>query len=132
MLAYMLDTNICIYVMKNHPAKLRDKFNTMSEQLCISSITLGELHYGVQKSARPAQNLSKLEHFAARLSILSFDNRAAFHYGQLRAELERAGTPCGSNDTQIGAHARSAGLVMVTNNMREFSRMPGLRVESWV
>lgn len=132
MLAYVLDTNICIYVMKNHPEHLRAKFNQLADALCISSITLGELHYGAEKSARRGDNLLRIAHFIARLEVLPFDSKAAAHYGQLRAELERAGTPCGSHDMQIGAHARSQGLTVVTNNMREFSRMPGLRVENWV
>ena len=132
MLIYMLDTNICIYVMKHYPPQLRQKFNELAEQLCISSITLGELHYGVEKSARRAENLTAVENFAARLEVLPFGDKAAAHYGQLRAELERAGTPCGPHDMQIGGHARSEGLILVTNNMREFSRMPGLRVENWV
>ncbi len=89
MLQYMLDTNICIYVMKNYPAELRERFNRLAEQLCISSITLGELHYGAEKSARPLENLQTLEHFAARLDVLSFSPKAARHYGQMRAELER-------------------------------------------
>lgn len=132
MLAYMLDTNICIYVMKSYPPELREKFNTLAEQLCISSITLGELHYGAEKSARRADNLMAIEHFVARLEVLPFGDRAAAHYGQVRAELERAGTPCGAHDMQIGGHARSEGLIVVTNNKREFSRMPGIRVENWV
>lgn len=132
MLIYMLDTNICIYVMKHYPPQLRQKFNELAEQLCISSITLGELHYGVEKSARRAENLTAVENFAARLEVLPFGDKAAAHCGQLRAELERAGTPCGPHDMQIGGHARSEGLILVTNNMREFSRMPGLRVENWV
>ncbi len=132
MLAYMLDTNICIYVMKNYPQELRDKFNSLAEQLCISSITLGELHYGAEKSARRADNLIAVEHFVARLEVLPFDEKAAAHYGQVRAELERAGTPCGPHDMQIGGHARSQGLIIVTNNMREFSRVKGIRVENWV
>jgi tRNA(fMet)-specific endonuclease VapC len=132
MLAYMLDTNICIYVMKTYPPELRDRFNALAEQLCISSITLGELHYGAQKSARQAENLTAIAHFVARLEVLPFGDRAAAHYGQVRAELERAGTPCGTHDMQIGAHARSEGLTVVTNNMREFARMPGLRAENWV
>jgi tRNA(fMet)-specific endonuclease VapC len=131
MLTYMLDTNICIYVMKNYPPALLEKFNSLAEQLCISSITLGELHYGAEKSARRADNLTAIEHFVARLDVLPFDARAASHYGQLRAELERAGTPCGPHDMQIGGHARSEGLIVVTNNVREFSRMPGVRVEDW-
>lgn len=132
MLAYMLDTNICIYVMKNYPPELRDKFNAAAEQLCMSSITLGELHYGAEKSARRTENLTAIEHFVARLEVLPFGDKAAMHYGQLRAELEMAGTPCGPHDMQIGGHARSEGLILVTNNMREFGRMPGLRVENWL
>lgn len=132
MLAYMLDTNICIHVMKTYPPQVREKFNALAEQLCISSITLGELHYGAQKSARCAENLTAIEHFVARLEVLPFSDKAAVHYGQLRAELERAGTPCGPHDMQIGAHARSEGLIVVTNNRREFDRMPGLRVENWL
>lgn len=131
MLAYMLDTNICIYVMKNYPQELREKFNGLAEQLCISSITLGELHYGAEKSLRRTENLIAIEHFVARLDVLPFGKRAAAHYGQLRAELERAGAPCGPHDMQIGGHARSEGLTVVTNNLREFTRMPGLRSENW-
>lgn len=132
MLMYMLDTNICIYVMKTYPEALREKFNALAEQLCISSITLGELHYGAEKSSRRAENLRAIANFVARLDVLPFGEKAAAHYGQVRAELERRGTPCGAHDMQIGAHARSEGLIVVTNNMREFARMPGLRVENWV
>jgi tRNA(fMet)-specific endonuclease VapC len=132
MLTYMLDTNICIYVMKNYPPKLLGKFNALAEQLCISSVTLGELHYGAEKSARRADNLMAIEHFTARLDVLAFDTKAAAHYGQIRAELERAGITCGPHDMQIGGHARGEGLIVVTNNMREFGRMPGLRAENWV
>lgn len=132
MLAYMLDTNICIYVMRTYPPALRERFNALADQLCISAVTLGELHYGTEKSARRTHNLTALEHFTARLEVLPFDAKAAAHYGQLRAELERAGTPCGPYDIQIGGHARSEGLTVVTNNLREFERMPGLRVENWV
>jgi len=132
MLTYMLDTNICIYIMKNYPQDLREKFNSLAEQLCISSITLGELHYGAEKSVQRTDNLAAIEHFVARLDVLPFTAKAAAHYGQVRAELERAGTPCGPHDMQIGGHARSEGLIVVTNNMREFNRMPGIRVENWV
>jgi len=132
MLSYMLDTNICIYVMKTYPPELREKFNALAEQLCVSSITLGELHHGAEKSARRAENLTAIGEFVARLEVLAFGDKAAAHYGQLRAELERAGTPCGLHDTQIGGHARSEGLIVVTNNLGEFERMPGLRVENWV
>ncbi len=132
MLTYMLDTNICIHVMKTYPPAVREKFNALAEQLCISSITLGELFYGAEKSARRSENLAAIENFVARLDVLLFGERAAAHYGQVRAELERAGTPCGPHDMQIGGHARSEGLIVVTNNMREFVRMPGLRVENWL
>ena len=132
MLTYMLDTNICIYVMKTHPPELREIFNRNAERLCISSITLGELHYGAEKSMRRTDNLAKIERFVAHLEVLPFGEKAAAHYGQVRAELARAGTPCGPHDMQIGGHARSEGLIVVTNNLREFERMPGVRTENWV
>ena len=132
MLAYMLDTNICIYVMKAYPPALLARFNSAAEQLCISSITLGELHYGAEKSRLREQNLLAIDNFTARLEVLSFSGKAAVHHGQIRAELERSGRPAGSYDMLIGGHARSEGLVLVTNNVREFARMPGLRVENWV
>ena len=131
MLEYMLDTNICIYVLKNRPAVVREKFDSVAERLCISSIVLAELHYGAEKSARRQQNLQAIEEFVARLEVLDFSPAAAAHHGQLRAELERLGQPAGPYDMLIGAHARSEGLIVVTNNMREFARMPGLRVENW-
>jgi tRNA(fMet)-specific endonuclease VapC len=132
MLQYMLDTNICIYVIKNRPAELREQFDRLAEQICISTITLAELNFGVEKSSRRIQNLQAVEQFVARLEALPFSAEAAAHYGQLRAELERAGEPAGPHDMLIGAHARSAGLIIVTNNLREFERIPGLRVENWV
>ena len=131
MLQYMLDTNICIYVIKSRPVELREQFNRLTEQICISTITLAELYYGVEKSARCAQNLQAVEEFVARLEALPFSVEAAAHYGQVRAELERAGRLAGSHDMLIGAHARSAGLIVVTNNLRGFERIPGLRIENW-
>jgi tRNA(fMet)-specific endonuclease VapC len=128
----MLDTNICIYVLKNYPPGLLDRFNALASQLCMSSITFGELHYGAEKSSRRLQNLRAIEQFSARLELLPFSAEAALHYGQIRAELERAGTPIGVHDMQIAAHARSEGLVVVTNNRREFDRVSGLVVENWV
>jgi tRNA(fMet)-specific endonuclease VapC len=132
MLRYMLDTNICIYVIKSRPAGLRERFSSLADQLCISAITFAEIIYGAEKSARPVENLAILEQFAARLDILPFGERAATHYGQLRAELERAGHPVGLHDMMIGGHARSEGLTLVSNNLREFQRMAGLRLENWV
>lgn len=132
MLQYMLDTNICLYVMKNYPPKLRERFNRLAEQICISSITLGELYYGAEKSAQRLENLQAVEHFSARLEVLPFSPKAALHCGQMRAEVERRGRPVGPHDMLIGAHARAEGLIVVTNNAREFRRLPGLRVENWV
>jgi tRNA(fMet)-specific endonuclease VapC len=131
MLEYMLDTNICIYVIKNRPAALRERFDQLAEALCISTITLGELLCGVQKSARRSQNLQAVEQFTARLEVLPFSVKAAAHFGQIRAELARVGLLCGAYDMLIAAHARSEGLVLITNNVREFQRMPGLRIENW-
>ncbi|MBI3706196.1 MAG: tRNA(fMet)-specific endonuclease VapC [Proteobacteria bacterium] len=131
MLQYMLDTNICIYVIKDYPPKLRQRFNRLAEQLCISTITLAELHYGAEKSARRLENLQAIEHFVARLDVLPFSPQAAAHCGQMRAELEHAGTPAGPHDMLIAAHARAEGLIVVTNNARAFKRMPGIRAENW-
>lgn len=132
MLRYMLDTNTCIYVIKARPPRLRERFNRLAEQLCISSITLAELTYGAEKSARRAENLKIVEQFASRLDVLPFAEKAAAHYGEIRARLERSGRPAGPHDMMIGAHARSEGLILVTNNLREFERMEGLRSETWV
>ena len=131
-LEYMLDTNICIYVIKNRPAILRERFDQYAEALCISTITLGELCIGVEKSARRSQNLRAIEEFAARLEVMPFPAKAAAHFGQIRAELARLGTPCGAYDMLIAAHARSEGLTLVTNNIREFQRIPALRIDNWV
>ena len=133
MRSHMLDTNICSYVMKaTRLSPLSDKFEALAENLCISVMTLAELRFGAEKSLHRERSLRAIEDFATNLAVLPFGEKAAEHYGQLRAELERAGTPCGLHDTQIGAHARSEGLIVVTNNRREFDRMPGLRVENWV
>jgi tRNA(fMet)-specific endonuclease VapC len=95
-------------------------------------ITLGELLYGVEKSARRTENLQAVEQFTARLEVVPFSPRAAAHFGQIRAELAKLGTLCGAYDMLIGAHARSEGLMLVSNNVREFQRMPGLLVVNWV
>jgi tRNA(fMet)-specific endonuclease VapC len=129
---YMLDTNICIHVVKNYPPQLRERFNRLAERLCISTITLAELHYGAEKSARRLDNLEAIRQFVARLAILPFNEEAAAHFGSIRAELERAGTPAGAYDMLIAGHARSEGMTVVTNNLREFQRMPGVRAEDWL
>jgi tRNA(fMet)-specific endonuclease VapC len=128
----MLDTNICIYVVKDRPPGLRERFEELVDELSISVITLSELLYGAENSARRPENLRAIEQFAGRLDILPFTADAAAHYGQIRAALRRAGRPAGVHDMLIGAHARSDGLILVTNNMREFARMPGLQIENWV
>ncbi len=132
MLKFMLDTNICIFTIKNRPEQVREAFNRHSGQLSISSITLMELIYGAEKSSKPEHNLTIVEGFAARLEVLPYDIQAASHSGQLRAELARLGKPIGPYDQMIAGHARAAGLILVTNNLREFERVPGLRVEDWV
>ena len=132
MLRYMLDTDICIYAMKNRPSEVRDRLKEFVGEVCISTITLGELAYGAEKSERPIENRAVYEHFVANLSVLVFSKEAAGHYGQIRAALARIGRPSGIHDMFIGGHARSEGLTVVTNNVREFARMPGLRIENWV
>ena len=131
MLKFMLDTNMCIFTIKNRPAQVRETFRKHHAQMCISTVTLMELMYGAEKSQSPQRTMADVEGFAARLEVLTYDNRAAAHTGQLRAELARIGKPIGPYDLMIAGHARSQGLIVVTNNVREFSRVPGLRVEDW-
>lgn len=132
MLRYMLDTNIVIYTIKNRPPKVKALFDAHAAHLCISAVTYAELLYGVEKSQDPHRNQQVVDGLAARLDVLSFDMAAASHLGQLRAELAKKGTPIGHYDEMIAAHARAAGLILVTNNLREFKRVPGLRLENWV
>lgn len=132
MLKFMLDTNICIFTIKNRPQSVREAFTRHHGQMCISTITLMELIYGAEKSSDPGRNLLSIEGFAARLEVLNYDKEAAAHTGQLRAELARIGKPIGPYDQMIAGHARSQGLILVTNNRREFDRVPGLRIEDWV
>lgn len=131
MLRYMLDTDICIYAMKQRPESLARRFDEVSDQLSVSTVTAGELIYGTEKSARVTANLQAIEAFLARLEVLPFDTKAAAHFAQVRAELERTGQPIGAYDLMIGGHARSQGLTLVTNNEREFLRVAGLRVQNW-
>ena len=126
----MLDTDICIYTMKRKPLEVRLMFNIHSGVICISTVTLGELVHGVEKSDNPQFNLESLEGFAGRLEIINYDEVAAYHFGQLRYELK--GQEIGPYDFMIAAHARSLGLTLVSNNTKEFDRVAGLRVENWV
>jgi len=129
---YMLDTNICIYTIKNKPASVVKKFLEKNpDEMCISSITFAELMYGVEKSQAIERNKLALSLFLSPLTIVDFDGYAAAEYGKIRADLEKNGTPIGSLDTLIAAHAKSEGLTLVTNNTREFLRVDGLTVEDW-
>ncbi len=131
MLKYMLDTNLCVHVLRKRPAALRGKFNAEASSLSISSIVLYELLYGAAKSARPTENRNDVKAFAERLKVLEFDADAALHAGEIRAALENDGSTIGAYDLLIAGHARSRGLIVVTNNVREFQRVDGLRVENW-
>ena len=132
MLRYMLDTDICIFVLRHQHPELNDRLDRHAESLAISSVVLSELYFGAENSARPEQNHRVLESFAARLVVLPFDTPAAFHSGRVRAELRRSGQSIGAYDLMIAGHARSAGLALVTNNAREFGRVPGLLLENWL
>jgi len=130
---FMLDTNICIYVIKQKPLDVIDRFNqTEISQIGISSITLSELLYGVSKSSKPEQNRIALMQFIAPLEILPYGDEASQYYGELRAHLEKQGTPIGSLDMLIAAHALSIPCTLVTNNEKEFIRIPDLKIENWV
>lgn len=131
-MTYMLDTNICIYIMKNKPEKVLRRFKEeLNNGIGISSITLAELEYGMKHSSNPAQNERALLRFLVPLSVLPFGAGAASEYGAIKTFLQNNGTPIGPLDMLIAAHAKSEGLVMVTNNVREFERVPGLEIENW-
>ena len=132
MLQYLLDTNIVVYTMKNRPAKVRDRFMLHDGRMAISSVTLGELVYGAERSSQPDRNLKDIESLLSRIEVLQFDDVAAFHFCQLRADLYNRGLPIRPYDMMIAGHARSRGLILVTNYVAEFERVPGLRIEKWV
>lgn len=132
MLRYMLDTNLCIRVLRDRPPSIRERFNAEADGLCTSTIVLYELLYGAAKSDRPLESRREVERFANRLDVLLFDADAAAHAGDIRVNLERKGMTIGSYDLQIAGHARSRGLVVVTGNLREFNRVDGLRSEDWL
>ena len=129
---YLLDTNISIYIIKKKPKQVLDKFLTLSlGSVAISSITLAELHYGMAKSSNPEKNQEALEKFLTPIEILDFSSDATEEYGNMRAELERKGTPIGPLDMLIAAHAKSLDLILVTNNEKEFARIDNLQIENW-
>lgn len=128
---YMLDTNICIYLINKRPAKVLDHFRRLEiGDVGVSSVTVAELAYGVAKSGSE-RNRAALEGFLLPLEIADFDQKAAWKFGEIRSVLERAGKPIGPFDMQIAAHALALGCVVVTNNLREFQRVPNLDVENW-
>jgi len=130
---YMLDTNICIYLIKQKPATIIERFRqTDVSEISISSITLSELFFGVSKNSKPEQNFMALTQFVAPLEILPFGGEAAQYYGDLRAHLKKRGTPIGSLDMLIAAHALSLSNTLITNNEKEFHRVPKLKIENWV
>jgi tRNA(fMet)-specific endonuclease VapC len=129
---YMLDTNICIYIIKNKPAKVLKKFSKVEpKDVCISSITSSELWYGVNKSSSFERNAIALEEFLSPLTILEYDESASKIYGEIRTELKKKGQVIGNMDLLISAHAISRNLTLVTNNSKEFKRVKGLTIENW-
>lgn len=129
---YMLDTNICIYAIKNRPETVLQHLKAhLQDELCISAITLAELSHGVEKSACPEKNAAALMQFLSILEVLPFDDLAAVEYGKICAALQRKGTPIGTMDMLIAGHARAAEAVLVTNNTREFERAADLKLENW-
>jgi tRNA(fMet)-specific endonuclease VapC len=132
MLRFLLDTNFVIYVLKRRPVEVLSTFNANASRMAVSSITLVELLHRAEKSTRVSENLSAIEDFCSRLEVLPYGAKAAQHYGVIRAALGKLGQPSGVNDLHIAGHARSEGLVLVTNNMSEFIRVPALQVENWV
>lgn len=131
MLRYLLDTNFCIATIRDRPAEVREAFNRHHAQMTISTVTVMELMFGVELSSQPQRNLAAVEGFIARLEVLDYDTTAAAHTAQIRAELRKTGKQIGPYDQMIAGHARSRGLVVVTNNTKEFQRVAGLRIEDW-
>ena len=130
---YLLDTTICIYLIRRRPAQVRARLQRCAVgEIGLSTVTCAALQYGVAKSAFPAQNQAALEAFTLPLALVPFDAAAAVAYGPVRADLERQGTPIGAMDLLIAAHALSLRVILVTNNTREFVRVQGLQVEDWV
>jgi tRNA(fMet)-specific endonuclease VapC len=132
MLRFLLDTNFCIRVLRDRPPGLRAKFNAHAETLSLSDIVLYELLNGAERSNDPPRIRHEVEHFAARLTVLPFDSEAAAHSAEIRNDLEKRGCVIGPYDLMIAGHARSRGLVVVTGNLDEFTRVSGLRCEDWL
>ena len=130
---YLLDTNICIYIIKKKPEEVIKRFLKMKpDSIGISSITVSELYYGVAKSSKPNENTIALEQFILPLTILNYNKEDSIAYGRLRAKLEQKGKLIGAMDMLIAAQALNRDLILVTNNEREFKKIEGLSVENWV
>lgn len=130
---YILDTNICIYIIKKKPIEVFNRFlNLPIGCVGISSITFAELQYGVSKSLNSEKNKEALDLFLTPIEIVNFDENAAIEYGKIRTLLERKGFLIGSLDMLIAAHVKSMGIILVTNNQKEFERVEGLKIENWV
>ena len=129
---YMLDTDMCSYIIKERPESVRQRFQTLAmEQLCVSVVTYAELIYGVERSISKRINRPIIEDFVRHLDVLNWDTEAADQYGVIRAELEAAGTPIGAMDMMIAAHAKSIKAVLVTNNQKHFTKVKGMKVDNW-
>jgi tRNA(fMet)-specific endonuclease VapC len=129
---YMLDTNICIYIAKQNSPKVMARVSQLAPgEVAMSVVTYGELRFGAEKSARSAAALRSLNEFIEAVPVLPFDKEAGANYGRLRFDLEQRGRPIGSNDLWIASHCLQLGLTLVTNNEREFSRIPNLAIENW-
>jgi len=129
---YLLDTNICIYIIKKKPVEVFEKFKNLTiGDVGISSITLAELQYGIEKSSNSEKNREALEKFLTPIEIIDYGYEATVEYGKIRAELEKKGVLIGPLDMLIASHAKSLDVVLVTNNVREFERIAGLRIENW-
>lgn len=129
---YLLDTNICIYIIKKQPPRvLGHLMKLQPSEVGLSVVTLSELAYGVQKSSAPEKNRGALELFIAPFQVFEYSRKASFIYGEVRAALERKGTPIGAMDLMMAAHALALGATLVSNNLREFRRVHGLTTENW-
>jgi tRNA(fMet)-specific endonuclease VapC len=129
---YMLDTNICSYILKKHPAAVKERFEEVGAgNICISTIVLAELYCGAVRHPKGVVIRREIDDFVSRLAVISWDESAADHYGAIRSSLEKAGTPVGAMDMLIAAHARSCGATLISNNLREFDRIKGLASLNW-
>jgi len=130
---YMLDTNICSYILKSHPLSVKAHFEQVgTRDLCISTVVLAELYYGAARHPKGPTIRKEIDEFVSRLAVIPWDDIAADHYGGIRATMEKNGTPIGAMDMMIAAHARSQGATLVSNNIQHFNKVPGLLIANWV